>query len=187
MSATPTLTPMRIIGEQVRGVEFRQDGLVAVWLAHSSDGSAPTVTLAYALSTLGPEEHVLPALVLDDWGNEKRSLETYQWIRDEGQRFPRAEVFCYGLDGEKRQQFLREFDLTVNFPCYAIDSVDAPSTARRVRAFVITGDAGEVVRLRQAPDDIGYPLRAARVAWWQVPPEIAPEAILAHLQADKEQ
>jgi hypothetical protein len=131
----------------------------------------PAIFLSFAFVILGLEEHVLPSLVLDDWGNEIKSLELYRWIREFGERFPRAELFGYGLDGEQRQHFLRDLELQAPFPCYAFATEDSPlAEALAVTDLLMTDPAESLLQQVDAPDEAEYPLCSAAVRWWSVPP-----------------
>ncbi|MEZ4516484.1 MAG: hypothetical protein R3C44_06490 [Chloroflexota bacterium] len=102
------------------------------------------VFLAYALVTFGPEEHVFPCSVIDDWGKEMTGLRVYEWLREYGERFPRADIFAVGKEGDERQHFLREFDLYARYPVYALPTRTSPVTdGVRVQA-VLTSNAAIV-------------------------------------------
>jgi hypothetical protein len=162
---------MKIIKQKVPGqIERLQDKTVLWWLA-VAENSEPVVSLSFAFPTLGPEEHVLPAVVLDDWGNEIKSLALYRWIRELGDRFPRAELFGYGVNGEQRQHFLRELDLHAPVSCYVFAAADSPLTsATAVTDFLIADPAVNQVQQVDVPEEVNYPLRGAAVRWWSVPP-----------------
>ncbi|MFZ0546002.1 MAG: hypothetical protein WAM60_11220, partial [Candidatus Promineifilaceae bacterium] len=48
------------------------------------DVSADPIYLRFAFVTLGKEDHVFPAFVLDDWGNEIKGVGLYEWIQENG-------------------------------------------------------------------------------------------------------
>ena len=106
-----------IIKEAVHGelVPFG-DGLA---LRLDSHNGAKMVYLAYALVTQGPELRILPSMLLDDWGTEIGGLRLYQWIEDNGLRFPRAEVFGKDPGGNSVQYFLRDLEFFGKFPVYS--------------------------------------------------------------------
>jgi hypothetical protein len=160
---------VRVITEAVGGVIIRQDDLAAVWLSAEPEGG-PQVHLAYPLVTLGPEEHVFPCFILDDWGKERTGLEVYAWIEENGNHYPRAEIFAMGSAGDERQQFLREFDLLARFPVYALPSRKSPITeAVRIRAIVRTDDSVAEPTREKRPTDMTGPLARSRVSWWRAP------------------
>ncbi|MGH2538744.1 MAG: hypothetical protein ACRDHL_15250, partial [Candidatus Promineifilaceae bacterium] len=82
------------------------------------DEGGPAVMVSYALPLLDSGQ-ILPELVLDDWGREIKGLALYAWLREQGQRFPRAEVFGFDSQGDALQCFVREIDLTAGLPLYA--------------------------------------------------------------------
>jgi hypothetical protein len=167
---------VKVIKQRVPGrLETSQDGTVIWWPAKvqavaTAATLEPAVYLSFAFVTRGPEEHILPALVLDDWGNEMSSLELYRWINEFGEQFPRAELFGYGLSGEQRQHFLRELELYVPYPCYAFATPDSSlAEATAVSNFLIADWTTSLVQPVEAPEEIEYPLRGAAVRWWSVP------------------
>lgn len=168
---------MKIIKQKISGrLEVLPDQVV-VWLAADAAAAKATVSptpeiyLSYALVTMGPEEHVFPSFLLDDWGNEIKSLELYHWIREYGEQFPRAELFGYGLNGESRQHFLRELELYAPYPCYAFAATNGPlADARVVTDLCMTDLLASFPQQIAAPQEIAYPLRGAAVRWWSVPP-----------------
>lgn len=161
---------MRVITEAVPGLIIQEDDRAAVRLSEPSE-DGPKVYLAFALVTLGPEEHVFPCLVLDDWGKEMTGLTALAWMADNGAAFPRAEIFAVGRAGDERQHFLREFELYSRYPVYALSSRKTPITeAVRIQAMVISDESvAEPTRIKR-PADINGPLTRARLSWWRVPP-----------------
>jgi len=130
--------------------------------------------LRYALVVMGPEDHVLPALLLDDWGHEVHGLEIYQFIREHGDDFPRGEVFGFDLDGSETQLFLRSLELHMRWPCYVYTSADAPlAEGVRLHAVLLPAEGAATPEAIDRPDDeaVERPLRGAQVSWWQVPPD----------------
>ena len=71
------------------------------------DETAGPIVLRYALVRQGTEEHILPAFLLDDWGAEIKGLALYRWIEEQGDYFPRAELFGFDAGGGETQVFLR--------------------------------------------------------------------------------
>jgi hypothetical protein len=162
---------MAIIKQKVPGQLERVQDKAVVWWPATAEDPEPVVYLSFAFLTLGLEEQVLPALVLDDWGNEIKALDLYRWIREFGDQFPRAELFGYGLNGEQRQHFLRELDLHTPYPCYVFASANSQLVeAAAVTDFLIDDPAADRVQRIDAPVEVDYPLRGAAVRWWSVPP-----------------
>ncbi len=131
----------------------------------------PAVYLRFALVTLGPEEEIFPAFVLDDWGNEIAGPRLYAWIRQEGERFPRAELFGLDAGGRLEQCFLRELELHVKLPCYAtLDPAAGMPPGVRLRAIALR-EPGVDPPAATTPPPLPPPLPWARVAWWRASAE----------------
>lgn len=159
-----------IVKEAVRGelVPFG-DGLA---LRFDSRDDAETVYLTYALVTQGPELHVLPAMLLDDWGTEIGGLRLYRWIEENGLRFPRAEVFGQDPNGNTVQYFVRDLELFGQYPLYAFSADDAPVTSGvLLDAVIIPREGIALPEPVDLPDGISAPLRRAKVGWWAVAKE----------------
>ncbi len=136
--------------------------------------AAETVHLAYALVTQGPEHQILPSVMLDDWGNEVSSLKLYAWIRENGLRFPRAEVFGESPAGAPVQYFLRDLELFGRFPVYAFREADAPAASGvLVRDVLVPDDATDAPQPTEPPENIPPPLRDGHLRWWRVNPRQA--------------
>jgi len=196
---------VKIIKQKISGrLEVLPDRVVVWWAngasardASSSDASstnasstnaaanpAPNIYLSFALVTLGPEEHVLPSFLLDDWGTEIKSLKLYRWIREYGEQFPRAELFGYGVNGESHQHFLRELELQSPYPCYAFEATDVPLVeAKIVTDLYIPDLTASAARPIAMPPEIEYPLRGAAVRWWTVPTDIHSLALLERAES----
>ena len=132
--------------------------------------AAGRVYVRYGLVILGTERVIFPALALDDWGHEHKTLELYRWIFEEGQRFPRAEVFGYTANGRETQIFLRDLEIFMKYPCYAYESRKTPvAEGQRVDAILIpVGTGAEPTAVMQAAPEIVWPLRHAAVKWERV-------------------
>jgi hypothetical protein len=126
--------------------------------------------LRFPFITRGPEDHIFPALVMDDWGNEIRSLRLYEWVRENGDRFPRGEIFGFEQDGRDTQVFLREMEIHARLPCYAYTNDSDPVTEGLLLQAILLEDEGttEPTRIKR-PADLRLPLSAARVSWWHIP------------------
>ncbi len=156
-----------IVKEAIRGelVPFG-DGLA---LRLDSRDDAGAVYLAYALVTQGPELHVLPSMLLDDWGTEISGLRLYRWIEENGLRFPRAEVFGQDSNGNTVQYFVRDLELFGQYPLYAFSADDAPDTSGvLLDAVIIAREGSTFPETIDPPDGLSAPLRRAKVGWWAV-------------------
>ena len=162
------MTQFKTIRHKVKGrlfLQTAQNGLL--WL---DEAAAGVVYLRYALVTIGREDEIFPALLLDDWGNEMRKLDVYRWIREEGDLFPRAELFGYDRQGQEEQCFLREMELHLRLPCYAYLDAETPLAegVRLVDMMLPQPDLAAPERIKP-PDFIKPPLSYARLNWWQGP------------------
>jgi hypothetical protein len=166
---------MQAIVQHIYGRIVSSDTETAVLLYNpdATEKTADSLYLRFAFIIRGPEQHVFPALGLDDWGGEIRGLSLYQWVRDYGEQFPRAEIFGYDPDGSKTQFFLRALELYAKLPCYVYPDAGAPlSSGRLVKAILLPVEqTGSPKRLRRPPEMIKRPLRGAHVSWWQVAPQ----------------
>lgn len=164
---------MQPLTHPLKGVLYQRDTDVALLL----DEAASTIFLRYALITQGVEEHIFPAFLLDDWGNEKKGASLYQWIYEEGQRFPRGEIFGFEQTGEETQCFLRELEIYFKLPAYAYPAVDSPVTAGVLlsRVLIPASEPLETPERISPPAGLPWALRRARVDWWRVDPRKLPD------------
>ncbi len=159
---------MKVVRQRIRGQIAEQEGFRVLVVDRDTESEGPFVWLTYALVTMGKEEHILPGLVLDDWGNEFKSLELYGWIRENGDRFPRAEVFGTDVEGEDVQLFVRVLELHATYPTYV--DYEGSEGPERVHAFVLPGDPGQEPQRIAVPEQVDLPMRDARVIWWRADP-----------------
>jgi hypothetical protein len=167
---------VKIIRESVAGKLLINGDKTALLLGNPE--SEERVYLAYALVTQGPGYQILPASLLDDWGNEIGKLDLYHWIHENGLRFPRAEVFGYSPTGKNEQFFLRDLELFAKYPVYAFAEADGPVTSGLRLQAVLLPEPGADAQLTGPPDEVNPPLREARVSWWRVRPDQADLAFL---------
>lgn len=156
---------MQALTETVGAELYRRDEQRALLL----DETASPLYLRYALIVRGTQRHVFPALLLDDWGRERNALSLYRWIYDEGQRFPRAELFGFNGQGREIQIFLRELEIFFRYPCYAYREQSASTDAGHLLDNVVVlkpAHGGEPVDV-EAPDTVSWPLRHSAVQWQQ--------------------
>jgi hypothetical protein len=162
---------MKIIAQKLSGT-LLVDGEITALLLDEQESEANEVFLAYALATLGPESHILPSVLLDDWGGEVKHLALYRWFRDNAGRFPRAEVFGFSPDGQEVQFFLRDLELYGRYPVYAAPDRSSPPAEWMLLTAVLMPDP-DVTQPQPAdiPEAVVPPLREGRVSWWRVPPQ----------------
>lgn len=137
---------------------------------HPETKTAVSLYLRFPFITLGPEEHIFPSYILDDWTNEIKGAEAYNWMVEHGDHFPRAEVFGFEKDGTETQCFVRGLEHYVKLPCYVYTSP---------KASVIDGVLIKKILLQEnnianperikRPKQLKRPLASARVQWWQMP------------------
>lgn len=160
---------MKIIKDPTAGTLLADGDLIALRLGAADSDSL--VYLSYALVTQGPGHQILPSVLLDDWGREIRHLELYRWIEENGQRFPRAEVFGIDPAGAQVQYFLRDLELLARYPLYAYTEKNAaPNSAVVIRAILLPDDAVDEPQRARPPDDLKSPLRKTSTEWWRVNP-----------------
>ena len=165
---------MRLILQHVQGTLFTESGRSALLLQDSApketgDGA---LYLCFAMVVQGPDDLILPTLVLDDWGNERRDLGVYHWLEDEGHRFPRSEVFGYDLDGTEAQCFVRALELYVNLPCFVFPTKKSPvADGIRLQAMLLPEPTATGPAKIERPSFLKRPLSRAKVSWWQIPPQ----------------
>lgn len=134
-----------------------------------------TLYLYFALVIRGTEHPFLPTFAMDDWGNEVRKLSLYRWIYNDGDRFPRTELFGYEQDwsGQWReaQRFLREFELSARYPTYVITNRDLPlEESVPVDLFGLIEDACEQEGRMKRPAEWPMPLTRTVAKCWQLKP-----------------
>lgn len=157
--------------EPVQGKVITAGGKTVLHLGGPDD--TLRVYLSYALVTQGPGHHILPSVLLDDWGKEISQMQIYPWVRENGLRFPRAELFGTSPAGHQVQYFLRDIELFGAYPVYAFAAEDAPENAGvLVQAVLIADDTVAEARPISPPEGVSVMLREAHVTWWAVNPHL---------------
>lgn len=142
---------MNLISQHIHG-RF-QDGTLTLIDAMPEEKTAVSLHLLFPFITRGDEIHIFPASVLDDWGQEIKGMELYEWVRENGEQFPRAELFGMDKNGRSIQEFLRGLEIYFRFPCYLhhadnhapINTIILPPATQR--------------------KNLPYPLRRVKVTW----------------------
>lgn len=156
---------MKAIRQKVNGLIL--DGEVGGLML---DDTADPIYLRFAFVTLGPEEHILPAFLLDDWGNEIKGLGLYEWVEENGLYFPRAEIFGFKAAGQKTQIFLRELDLMLKYRCYAYGTAETQlAEGRLIEAIYLADNAVTETTPTKRPSDVPRLLSKSAVQWFKKP------------------
>ncbi|HOU40510.1 MAG TPA: hypothetical protein PK829_04515 [Promineifilum sp.] len=160
---------MKFIKQRLPGT-LLVDGERAALRLHDDEA---VVYLAFALVTQGIAAQIVPTVLLDDWGTEIKGLGLYDWVRENGMHFPRAEVFGFSPAGESIQYFLRDVELFAAYPVYAAADKASPiADWRPVFSMLVPDSELSSPVAAAAPAALTGPLRQARVGWWRVPPRL---------------
>ena len=168
--------PLPIIAQEMRGrlLSEPESGQACIIFPAGPDSSEETVFLRYALVLLGSERPLLPSFLLDDWGREIKGVSLFEWIFNEGERFPRAEVVGYvhhPRRGWKESQFfVRDLELVARWPVFATTRFDAPPEAG-IRVHYLAREDPHINHPSpiDRPENLTMPLKRALVSWWVVP------------------
>lgn len=165
---------MNLVMQRVQGAVWREGETAVLHLLSDTPSKETTsniLFLGYPLVQRGSEALFFPAFLLDDWGNEVRSLKLYEWIREFGEQFPRAELFGLTEFGQETQLFLRDIELYAKLPCYAFAGrqADVRTGVLLSGVAVPTEGATEMGKIKR-PLEAKRPLRSAKLTWWQIPP-----------------
>jgi hypothetical protein len=158
----------RLLGED----EAERDGRLALLLTNfkPEPDVVDTLVLRFALILMGTEYHLFPSVLIDDWGGEVRGLTLYEWVRENGNQFPRAEIFGFNQHGASVQYFLRELELYARLPAYVYPDRETPlEEGRLLSAILLPDEAVGAPKKIKRPSQLKRPLASARVSWWQVP------------------
>lgn len=157
---------MKPLTLQINGRRFIRQNNHALLL----NDAAPAQAVRLALVIRGTEQHVFPALALDDWGREKKGSGLYRWLYEEGPRFPRAEVFGFNSAGTQTQIFLRDLELSFRYPCFVYENTDASvEEGHRLHTIFVAGPPQQSGPVEIAPpEDLSWSVRHAAVRWRQV-------------------
>ena len=165
---------MKAAKQHVHGKLITENGRSALLLldAEPETKTGDSLYLRYAVVVRGPDDPVLPAILLDDWGKETRGLKIYEFLRKHGDEYPRAEIFGFDMDGSEAQLFVRSLELYGRLPAYVYKDVDVPLDKGVLLDAILLPDAETdgVIPLEKASEmGVKRPLRSAQVSWWRVP------------------
>lgn len=170
-----TLWPVKPLTDQQQGWLYRSGERLALL---TGEETAPAVHLRYAFLLQRSEIPIFPALLIDDWGQERRDLSLYRWVHDEGQRFPRSEIFGFERDGSETQVFLRALEIFMKLPCFVYPRRATPvGEGQRLHYVFLADSLHDGLPARAAiPATTGWPLRHAAVRWRVANPAMLGEA-----------
>jgi hypothetical protein len=155
--------------------EVKRNGRTALLLTNPKPDrdAADLLYLRFAFVIMGTEAPLFPSFLIDDWGGEVRGAAIYTWVKENGNQFPRAEIFGFDGLGNEVQRFVRELELFAKLPCTAYPDRDVPLTdGIPIYAILLPDEAiSEPTKIKR-PSGLKRPLSAARVTWWQVPPTL---------------
>lgn len=131
--------------------------------------------LRFGFAFRGNERPVIPSFVIDDNGNEEHRLRFLEWVYNEGDRYPRSEVFGYelnedGSDWIATQCFIRELELSLRFYTWVVDDLKAGAgDGLRVDRFGIATDGLTKPQRIKRPEEWLLPLKRAQATCWALP------------------
>jgi hypothetical protein len=165
----------KAVGQRASGRLLKEaggDGRFALLLTNPKPepDAVDTLILRFALVVMGTEDHLFPSFLIDDWGGEVRGLALYEWVREKGNQFPRAEIFGFNRHGVSVQYFLRELELYAKLPAYVYpDQETALEEGKLLSAVLLPDEAVDVPEKIKRTSQLKRPLTSAQVTWWQVP------------------
>lgn len=166
----------RVSGRLLWENEVKRNGRSALLLTNPKPeaDAVDLLFLRFAFVVMGTEAPLFPSFLIDDWGGEVRGTAVYQWVKENGNQFPRAEIFGFDGQGNEVQRFVRELELYAKPPCTAYPDRETPLAKGTPVHAILLPEAGiaEPVKIKR-PLNLKRPLSAARVTWWQVPPALS--------------
>lgn len=130
--------------------------------------------LRFGFALRGSEKPVIPSFVIDDDGKEEHRLRFLEWVYNEGDRYPRSEVFGYELDHNNlwidMQCFIRELELSLRFYTWVVEDPKAgPGDGLRVdRLGVVVAGVAKPQPMKR-PEDWLLPLKWSQASCWALP------------------
>ena len=159
-------------GRLLKDPRFANRHALQLWNSTPEQENENSLFLRYAFLLYGSAEPVFPGMILDDWGAEIKGIKMYRWVRENGDAFPRAEIFGQDIDGKQDQYFVRELDLTLKIRCYAYSDRSALLNAGcRVQNVLLPNDSAALPIKRRRPAGIKRPIRGTRINYWEYTPK----------------
>ncbi|GJM42032.1 MAG: hypothetical protein DHS20C20_23140 [Ardenticatenaceae bacterium] len=165
----------RVSGRLLWEYEAKQNGRTALLLTNPKpDRNAPDLLfLRFAFVMMGTEAPLFPSFLIDDWGGEVRGTAVYHWVKENGNQFPRAEIFGFDSQGNEVQRFVRELELYAKLPCVAYPNREtALAEGIPIHTILLPDEAVTEPTKIKRPSHLKRPLIGARVSWWQLPPTL---------------
>ncbi|MFK7802950.1 MAG: hypothetical protein AB8G95_15065 [Anaerolineae bacterium] len=135
--------------------------------------------LRFGFAFRGTEKPVIPSFVIDDNGKEEHRMRFVEWVYNEGDRYPRSEVFGYeqtqdGTDWVEMQCFIRELELSLRFYTWVVDTLKAgPGDGLRVDRFGVAIEGIMEPQKMKRPQDWLLPLKRSQATCWAIPADRA--------------
>ncbi len=179
---TLKIPALRIHGKIIEAEEnervvrtVRIDSVLPARDSQIPDGS-DLLWLRFGFVFLGTEKPLIPSFVMDDRGNEFKTLRLMEWVYEKGDIYPRGEVFGYELNYAKEwietQCFVREIELSLRFFTWVVDDLKAPPAGLSVHRLAVFNDGvSEPTRSKERPADWLLPLQRSRATFWHLPVE----------------
>lgn len=165
----------KAVGQRVSGQlleEAGENGRLALLLMDPKPepDAADLLIMRFAFVLMGTEAHLFPSVLIDDWGSEVRGLALYEWVRENGNHFPRAEIFGFDRHGGSAQYFVRELELYAKLPAYVFPDRNTSLAEGKLLSAILLPDASVSAPTKiKRPSQLKRPFASARVTWWQVP------------------
>ena len=166
----------KILEEQIDGKPLRTVRLDAI--LPKKDAPLPAgsdkLWLRFGFAFRGTEKPLIPSFVKDDTGNEEHRLRFLEWVYNDGDHYPRSEIFGYELDHNKNwvpmQCFIRELELSLRFFTWVVDDLKVgPGDGLRVHRFGVVKDGITEPQRIKRPDSWLLPLKRSQATCWALP------------------
>lgn len=129
--------------------------------------------LRFGFVFMGTEKPLIPSFLKDDHGNENHRLRLMEWVYQQGDMYPRSEIFGYELNDSREwvetQVFVRELELSIRFFTWVVEDLKAPPAGLRVHRFAVSDqNVTEPIKIRK-PESWVLPLQRAQATCWAIP------------------
>jgi hypothetical protein len=164
---------MKVATQRVQGKLLGRTALLLHNPEPTAEQTADSLYLRFAFVQRGVESLIFPAELLDDWGNSVKGWALYEWVLEFVDQFPRAEIFGFDRNGRETQAFLRDLEVMEPLRCFAFpDKETALAEGVLVEAILLPmAGVRNMEKIERPLLEDKRPLSAAKVTWWQAPPE----------------